>query len=960
MPALILATKLYMPRPRPRVVQRGRLIERLQAGVQRASSVILLSAPAGFGKTTLLSDWLSETMNDERGTMNEEGGTMNDERGTMTAEPDLHRSSFIIHRSSFLIHRSRVAWLSLDKDDRDLPRFLAYVIAALQTIAPAVGESTLAGMQSSQPSPTDVLLTALLNDIAALGDAALVLDDYHAIDCPPIDEALAFLVDHLPPQFRLVIATREDPPLPLARLRAQGRLTELRAAELRFMPDEAAAFLNQVMDLHLSAADIAALEARTEGWIAGLQLAALSMQGRADSAAFVQAFTGSHRFVLDYLMEEVLQRQPEPVRLFLLQTSILDRLCGPLCDAVTGHAGGRSLLETLERGNLFLVPLDEERQWVRYHHLFADVLHARLIDEQANGMSELHRRASAWFEQNDLPAEAIQHALLARDFKRSAALLERVWLPMDVSYQSAAWLRWAQQLPDQVIRVHPVLCLGYAWALLNDGKLEAGEARLRDAERWIDPTPEAAAQMVVVDEATYRALPAAIACARAYRASALGDIPGAIGHARQALALAAEDDVVRRTQATSLLGLAEYASGDLPVAERSLLAFQATAQQGGDMVSAHGITFILADIWLALGRLRQAVSAYRQALRQAEKQMPLPIGASDLYRGLSELLCQQGDLSAAAEYLTIAQKAGEQAQLTGWPHRLAATQAYLKEAQGDLDGALVSLDEVEQLSIREPLPDVRPIAARRARVWIRQGRWREAERWVREQGLSPDDALSYGREFEHLTLARVLIAGYRSDGDEASLRAALRLLERLRQAAEAGGRSGSALEALVLQALALRALGDGSAAAAMLARALAQAEPEGYVRLFVDEGEEMQLLLAEGRGQIGRQKQGGYRKLIEYVDKLLAASLPVGFPQSENLNQKSKIDNRKSARVEPLSERELDVLKLLGTELSGPEIADRLSVSLNTLRTHTKNIYGKLGVNSRRAAIRRAEELGLL
>ena len=932
MPAPILATKLYMPRPRPRVVRRVRLIDRLQAGLQRAPSVILLSAPAGFGKTTLVSDWLSETMNDERGTMNQ--------------EEDLHRSSFSIHRS-------RVAWLSLDKDDQDLPRFLAYVIAALQTIAPAVGEATLAALQSSQPSPTDVLLTALLNDLAALGDAVLVLDDYHAIDCPPIDEALAFLVDHLPPQFRLVIASREDPPLPLARLRAQGRLTELRAADLRFTPDEAAAFLNQVMDLRLSASDIAALEARTEGWIAGLQLAALSMQGRADSAAFVQAFTGSHRFVLDYLMEEVLQRQPQPVRRFLLQTSILDRLCGPLCDAVTGHAGGRSLLETLERGNLFVVPLDEQRQWYRYHHLFADVLHARLIDEQADGVSELHRRASAWFEQNDLPAEAIQHALLAQDFARAAALLERVWLAMDLSYQSAAWLRWAQQLPDQVIRMHPVLCLGYAWALLNDGELEAGEAWLRAAERWIDPTPEAAAQMVVVDDAEYRALPASIASARAYRVSALRDIPGAIRHARQALALAAEDDAIRRRQATALLGVAEYASGDLPAAERALLAFQATARQSGDMASALGITFVLADIWRALGRLRQAVGAYGQALQMAARQAVLPLGASDLYRGLSELLCEQGDLEMAAQHLATAQQVGEQAQLTGWPHRLRVTQALLQAAQGDLAGALASLDEAEGLWIREPLPDVRPIAALRARVWLRQGRWREAKRWAEEQGLSADDALNYGRECEHLTLARVRIARYREDGEEGAIRDALRLLERLRQAAQEGGRDGSMVEILLLQALARRAQGDGAAASALLAQALTLAEPEGYVRLFVDEGEEMQSLLAECRGQIEKQKHGDRHKLIGYVNQLLAAFPPTTLSQSA-------IRNPQSEWAEPLSERELDVLRLLGTELSGPEIADRLSVSLNTVRTHTKNIYGKLGVNSRRAAIRRAEDLGLL
>ena len=908
MPTPIVATKLYMPAHRSRIVARPRLIERLDAGLD--GRLTLISAAAGFGKTTLVSAWVAGC-----------------------GRP--------------------AAWLSLDEGDSDPARFLAYLIAALQTIAPSVGQGALAALQAPQPPP-EAVLTAVLNDLAALPDRLmLVLDDYHTVDAPAVDQAVAFLLQNLPPHLHLVIATREDPALPLARLRARGQLTELRAADLRFTPDEAAEFLNQVMGLTLSAGELAALEARTEGWIAGLQLAALSMQGRAETAAFVRSFAGSHRFVLDYLVEEVLLRQPDRVRAFLLQTSILDRLSGPLCDAVTGQEGSGSVLETLERGNLFILPLDDRRQWVRYHHLFADVLYTRLIEEQADLVSGLHRRASRWFEQNDLPAEAIDHALLGRDLERAAALIERVWLPMDLSYQSAAWLRWAQQLPDEVIRVHPVLCLGYAWALLNAGDLEASEARLRDAERWIDPAPEAAAQMVVVDEATYQALPAAIASARAYCASAQGDIPGAIGHARQALALAAQDDVVRRAQATSLLGLAEYASGDLPAAERSLLAFQATARQSGDMASAQGITFILADIWLALGRLRKAISAYQQTLRQAVKQTPLPVGASDLYRGLSELLCQQGDLSAAAEYLAIAQKVGEQAQLTGWPHRLAATQAYLKEAQGDLDGALTSLDEAERLSIREPLPDVRPIAARRARVWIRQGRWREADDWVREQGLSPDDALSYGREFEHLTLARVLIARYRSDGDEESIRAALRLLERLWQAAEDGGRAGSALEALVLQALTRRAQGDGAAAAALLARALALAEPEGYVRLFVGEGEEMQLLLAAGRGQIDKQKHGDRQKLIRYVDELLAAFPPTAMPQSE-------IKNQDSEWVEPLSERELDVLRLLATELSGPEIAGRLSVSLNTLRTHTKNIYSKLGASSRRAAIRRAEELGLL
>jgi LuxR family maltose regulon positive regulatory protein len=856
-----------------------------------------------------------------------------------------------LHPSSLILHPPEVAWLSLDKDDNDLPRFLAYFVAALQTIAPTVGEATLGALQSSQPPPTDVLLTALLNDLAALGDAVLVLDDYHVIESPPIDEALTFFVDHLPPQFRLVIASREDPPLPLARLRALGQLTELRATDLRFTPDEAASFLNQVMGLNLSAADIAALEARTEGWIAGLQLAALalqgtlSMQGRSDTANFIQAFTGSHRFVLDYLMEEVLQRQPAAVRHFLLQTSILDRLCGSLCEAVTERTDGRSLLETLERGNLFVVPLDDQRQWYRYHHLFADVLHARLIDEQTDRVAELHRRASVWYEQNDLPAEAIQHALIAKDIARAANLIERVWLGMDLTYRSAAWLRWAQQLPEELIRAHPVLCLGYAWALLNGGELEASESWLRAAECWIDPLPEVAAQMVVVDEAEYCALPAAIASARAYRALAQGDIPGTIAHARQALTLAAEDDVIRRSQATGLLGLAEYAGGDLSAAEQSLLAFQATARQGGDMANALGITFILANIWLAQGRLREAASAYRQALHHAERQTVLPIGASDLYRGLSELLCERGDLESAAQHLKTAQQVGEQAALTGWPHRLSVAQARLLAAQGNLSGALSLLEEAERQYVRNPLPD-QPIAAMKARVWVRQDQLSAASAWAREQNLSPADDRDYLREFEHLTLARVLIARYRNGRDEGALRDARRLLDRLQHEAEAGCRAGSMIEITMLQAIARQAQGDTPSAITSLERALTLAEPEGYVRLFVDEGEPLRSLIFDVGSRIEKQKGGESQNLIGYVKKLLAAFAPGTAPQS--------------AIVEPLSERELDVLKLLGTELSGPEIADRLSVSLNTVRTHTKNIYGKLGANSRRTAIRRAEEVGLL
>lgn len=900
------------------MVLRPGLIQRLNDGLAAGCKLTLISASAGFGKTTLVSEWIAET-------------------------------------------KQPVAWLSLDEGDNDLARFLTYFIAALQTIAATTGAGAWAVLQSPQLPASEAILTSLLNDINAISDRfVFVLDDYHVIDSKPVDQALTFLVEHLPPQMHLVIATREDPPLPLARLRARSQLTELRAADLRFTPGEAADFFNQtmglqMMGLNLSDADIAALEARTEGWIAGLQLAALSMQGHQDTASFIRSFTGSHRFVLDYLVGEVLQRQPERVRSFLLQTSILERLNGRLCNAVTNQDDGKSMLEALERGNLFVFPLDDQRQWYRYHHLFAEVLQTYLREEQPDQAPALHRRASVWFAQNDLPAEAIRHALAAKDFDQAADLIERVWLAMDISYQSAIWLGWVKALPDDLVRARPVVSFGYAWALLNGGELEASEARLRDAERWLeagDPqVGQSSAGMVVVDEAEFRSLPAAIAAARAYRALALGDTPGTKMYARQALALVREDDLLRRTQATALLGLAEYASGNLPAAEQELLKFRALMWQANDVANAIGITFILADIKLAQGRLREAVSDYQQSLQLADRRgVPAFLGASDLYRGLSELLCEQGDLEGAAQYLLTARQLGEQSSLTGWPHRLCIAQARLQESQGDLAGALVLLEEAERQYVRNPLPD-RSVAALKARTWVRQGRLAEALAWVRAQNLSPDDDLSYSGEFEHLTLARVLIAQFKTGGADGDLQAALGLLERLLQAAQAGRRNGSRIEILILQALVYQAQGDQPGALAALEHTLALAEPEGYVRIFVDEGEALRLL-------IETFSRGSAHPLCGYADKLLAA---FGQPETApNLTAlKSTLSQQKTGLIEPLSERELEVLRLLRSDLSGPEIAQQLIVSLNTLRTHTKNIFNKLGVNNRRAAVRRGDELGL-
>ncbi len=951
----ILATKLYVPPPRSKIVRRPHLIERLNSGLHR--KLTLISAPAGFGKTTLVSEWINQKA----------------EGGTPRAKGESRQAA---------IHPSKVAWLSLDEGDNDPTRFLTCLITALQTIAPNIGKGAQSALQSKLPPSTESILTTLLNEITSISDNPstefiprnegpgtgfiLVLDDYHLIDAKSVDDALAFLVEHLPPQMHLVIATREDPHLPLARLRVREQMTELRVADLRFTPVEAAEFLNQVMGLDLSAENIAALETRTEGWIAGLQLAALSMQGRQDIASFVGAFTGSHRFVLDYLVEEVLRHQPDQVRNFLLQTSILDRFCNSLCNAVTEREDGKEMLDILEHSNLFLIPLDDQRQWYRYHHLFAEVLQSYLHPEQPDRVSTLHRRASAWFEQNELPSDAVHHALAAKDWERAANLIERYWLVMDLNYQHATWLGWVKQLPDDLVRAHPVISVGYAWALLGIGELEASESRLRDAECWLEPTesqaedssaktgPERRQRIIVVDEAEFRSLPASISAARAYRALALGDIDGTKMYARQTLALASEDTSPHHTQATALLGLAEYASGDLQAAEQVLLKFQEMMWQVNDIASAIGITFVLANIKLVQGRLREAVSAYQQSLQLAvNRGAPFFIGVSDLHRGLSELLCEQNDLDAAAQRLVTAQQMGEQGATTGWPQRLCVAQARLKAAQGDLAGALALLEEAERQYVRNPLPD-HPLSALKARTWVRQGRLTDAFSWVREQNLSPGDDLNYLREFEHLTLARALIARYKTNRVDSDLAAALGLLARLLQAAEAGGRNGSVIEILILQSLAYREQGDQRRALATLERALSLAEPEGYVRIFVDEGEPMADLL--------RKVKDKSRKIKEYVFKLLCAygASKKGLRPSSLTPALRAGASVLQPLVEPLSERELQVLRLIAQGLSNREISERLFLALSTVKGHSRIIFDKLRVHNRTEAAARARELGLL
>jgi LuxR family transcriptional regulator, maltose regulon positive regulatory protein len=904
----LLETKLYIPKLQNGVVGRPRLIERLRRGTE--AKLTLISAPAGFGKTTLLAEWLASNADDA----------------------------------------SSPAWLSLDPSDDEATTFWSYVIGALQMVAPGVGTTSLSLLREPQPPPIRSILAALVNELSATSDqVVLVLDDCHLIEAQEIHEGVAFLVEHLPPHVHVVIATRSDPGFPLARLRARGELAEIRAVDLRFTPDEAVAYLNGVMGLDLTAEDVASLEARTEGWIAALQLAALSIQGRSDVAEFIAGFAGDDRYIVDYLVEEVLQRQAEPVRRFLLRTSILARLNGPLADAVTGESGGKAMLEQLDRGNLFLVSLDDRREWYRYHHLFADVLLMRLMDEHADLVPELHRRASAWYEVHSEPSEAIRHALTAGDLEHAADLLERAMPAMRRSRQgTAAMLGWLEKLPDELIGSRPVLSVHHAGLLLDSGRLEVTDARLRSAEQWLDLSgdangrgPAASSTPIVTDETEFRRLPGEIAVYRAAQAHLRGDVAATMAFAARALDLIDLEDHLGRGSAAGLLALAHWTNGDLEAAHAYWTDAMTSLESAGHLTDAVGCAIALADIRIEQGRLREASLTYERGLHLATEHRPNPLrGTADMHVGMSERFLERDDLDAALQHLVISKEMGEHLGSRQNPYRWRVAMARTRAAEGDPGRALALLDDAERLYVADFYPRVRPIAALRARVWIDQGRLGDARSWVRAEGLSVEDDLDYVRTFEHVTLARLLLAESRQDRAAESLPAAMAFLDRLLEAAVAGGRMGDAIEILVLQALAHRLRGDLGSAFVPLGRALALAEPEGYVRVFLDEGTSMAALLQSLRDRTASST---------YVHDLLT-SFGQG-PRSAPTNQ---------GLVEPLSGRELEVLRLLGTELDGPEIARELVVSLSTIRSHTKAIYAKLGVTSRRAAVRRGEELDLM
>lgn len=882
-------TKLRVPLSRRQLVDRSRLTDRLPTGRGPMPRLVLVAAPAGSGKTTLLTQWL--------------------------AAGDV-----------------RTAWLSLDAADADLRRFLAHLVASVSVASPEVGADAAMLLEDERTVRAEDVLAGLVEELDSLpGPTVIALDDYHVIDGTEVHEAVAFLLDNLPPQVTVAMTTRADPPLSLSRLRARGDLLEVRAADLRFTTAEATAFLNDVMGLGLEAEHVAALERRTEGWATGLQLAALSAAGTADPDGFVEAFAGSHRFVLDYLVDEVLAGQPADVRSFLLDTSVLDDLCGPLCDAVTGRSDGQELLETLERANLFVVPLDDERQWWRYHHLFAEALRARLAAGGTEHVGSLHHDAADWYAEHDRLPDAVRHALAGGDVDQAADLVELAVPGMRQRREDRTMREWLRALPEDVVRHRPLLALHLAWARLSEGDLDG-------LDRWLDvaetalgsgaPPPSAgpvhAREARDQDLAT---LPAMVEVYRATVAQARGDVAGTTAHASRARDLVGPDDHFVLGASSGFLGLAAWAAGDLATADDTFGEAARHIRAAGNVADGLGMTVVLASIALGRGRTDEARRLLEHALADADSTPGPPLSTTgDLHVGLAEVLVEQGSLAEAEEHLRAAAELGERASLIENRHRIHVARAALLRARGDLDGAVAALDQAQALLLPGYFPDVRPVPALRARVRIAQGRLDDARAWAQEHRVDLDHGTYLG-EVDRLTLARLLVAEADRLGDVVAV------TERIATEAGVAGRGGSVVDAHVVRALAHHAMGNRDAAVAALGEALDRGVPHGYRRLYLDEGAAMVELL---------EAHGG-----ESAAAVLAAAT-----RDEPTPRPPQADG--------LSEREVEVLRLLATELTGPEIAQRLYVSLNTLRTHTRHIFAKLDVNTRRAAVRRAAERELL
>ena len=880
----LLATKLHVPPQPPYLVPRQRLLAQVNDGLSRR--LTLISAPAGFGKTTLLSEW----------------------------------------RASPEGQHWPLTWLSLDESDSDPARFLAYLIAALQQIDPAIGHAMQAMLHSPQPPPPEVLLTALINDIANVtAPFALVLDDYHVIDSPGVHEQLAFLLDHQPPQLHVIILTREDPPLPLSRLRARDHLAEIRQADLQFTLDETTAFLRQAARLELDRGDVAALQQRTEGWAAGLQLLALSLRGQTDAQHLIQSFTGSDRYILDYLVDEVFQHQRPDVQDFLLKTSILDRFSAPLCDAVADRSDSHTLLLSLEHANLFIVPLDPAREWYRYHRLFADLLQHRLRLETPQAEPQLHRRASRWYADHGFQAEAVQHALAAADWEGAARLIAPIYDGLLKGGEIVTLLKWYGALPGDFVRARSSLCLEYSWPLILAAQLDAAESYLQNAVQLAQDEPTRLGQILT---------------AQAYAARVRGEGRRVVELSQRALALLPPDDDASRSVVAMNLGMAYWYAGQWDGAQQMLTDARDAATRSGNRYAAAIAQIFLCRMVAARGQLHQAASIYQQLIAASG---PSPFAAM-AHIDLARLLYEWNDLEAAAQQAQHGiefSRRGGHAEIVLASYR---TLALIKQAQGDVAAAQATLQESVHLAEQ---PGLSPSA-----------HWHELAYRVQIALLGDDRTTCAQLIDQYPPLDQVdtlpdylLLSSTRAQWllrQEQREPCAELLAARYEKASHAGAQN-ALVETQALQALAATTHEE---ALSFLTEVLTLAEPEGYVRTFVDLGEPMRVLIADYRLQI--EKRG---KPLDYINRLLTAfgQVTAAVEPLPIRNQKSEIRNL----VDPLTERELEILRLLPTELSTRELAEHLVVSINTIKTQLKSIYAKLDVHSREEAVEKARSLNL-
>ena len=943
----ILTTKLYIPRTRPNLVLRPRLTKQLLTGMDR--KLTLMCAPAGFGKTTALSEWIPQS-------------------------------------------DCCVTWVSLDEGDNDPTRFWIYFVSALQTMQKDFGKSALAVLQSVQSAPTESILTSLLNEITTFPDSfAQVLDDYQVIHNQRIHDAVYFLIEHMSPRMHLVITSRTDPPLPLARWRARHQLNEIRADDLRFTNDETREFLDSAMNLRLSAEEIRALEERTEGWIAGLQLVALALQSpakgqiQADVSEFIRTFSGKDRYIGSYLVEEVLNQRPKATLDFLLRTSILDRLCGPLCDAVLGidhgeivearhpetgdpssigRAQSQAILERLEQANMFILPLDNERKWYRYHHLFADVLRVRLQESSPELIPVLHQRAAAWCESNGFLVEAVEHSLAGSNLDRAVRLIERVAPPTIVRGQVHTALGWLQKLPNEIMRDHPALCVIDSGALMFTNQFEAAESRLRESEQYIATFPDQEAEKI-------RFIRGMIAMSRATLVRISGDLKNCVNLALQSLSLLPEKEVFWRASPLVHAASAYLVDGDVThIREEQARAALEPARVTGNLFTILRSITNQARLQALEGQLHEAAATYEQALRASPTDLQLLIGGAAYYFGLASLYYEWSELEEAERCLSqgIAQVLGTitvDADVITWGY---ITLARLRQANGDGTGALEALKTLAQLAEQRKFQSYLKarIAAAQARIWLAQGDLPDSIHWAENNGIRPtDEDVPYYREAEYLTLARVQIAQGREHPEALPLQEIITLLNRLLQAAETGSRIGSVIEILGLRAQAHSVLKTRADALSDIERALLLAEPEGFIRSFVDEGESLRVLISEFRSMAGKQQSRmrlvKQSTLLNYVDRLLSAfsvRSPVIAP-GPRISEQAQYRQGDSLQV-TLSERELEVLRLIAGGASNRDIAEKLVIANPTVKRHVSNIFNKLGVSSRTQAVAAGREIGLI